>query len=73
MTNEYTNVPSCRGADCYTDHCLVVAIVRKILAGIKQATQNFDGERFNIRKLNDLEVRKQYQIEITNRLATLGP
>jgi hypothetical protein len=28
-------------------------------------------ERFNLRKLNDLEVRKQYQIEITNRYAAL--
>jgi hypothetical protein len=29
------------------------------------------GERFNLRKLNELEVRKQYQIEITNRFAAL--
>ena len=29
------------------------------------------GERFNLRKLNDLEVRKEYQIAITNRFATL--
>ena len=29
------------------------------------------GVRFNLRKLNDLEVRKQYQIEITNRFAAL--
>ena len=29
----------------------------------------FDGEGFNLRKLNELEVRKQYQIEITNRFA----
>jgi hypothetical protein len=28
-------------------------------------------ERFNLRKLNDLEVRKQYQLEITNRFAAL--
>jgi hypothetical protein len=28
-------------------------------------------ERFNLRKLNDLEVRKQYQIAITNRFAAL--
>jgi hypothetical protein len=28
-------------------------------------------ERFNLRKLNNLEVRKQYQIEITNRFAAL--
>jgi hypothetical protein len=31
----------------------------------------FDGVRFNLRKLNDLEVRKQYLIEITNRFAAL--
>ena len=35
----------------------------------KQAAQKSDGGRFNLRKLNDLEVRKQYQIEITNRFA----
>jgi hypothetical protein len=29
----------------------------------------FDGEKLNLRKLNDPEVRKQYQIEITNRFA----
>ena len=28
--------------------------------------------RFNLRKLKDLEVKKQYQIEITNRFADLG-
>jgi hypothetical protein len=31
----------------------------------------FDGERFSLRKLNELEVRKEYQIEITNRFADL--
>jgi len=30
-----------------------------------------DGERFNLRKLNELKVRKDYQIEITNRFAAL--
>ena len=28
--------------------------------------------RFNLRKLNELEVKKQYQIEITNRFSALG-
>ena len=28
--------------------------------------------RFNLRKLNELEVKKQYQIEITNRFPALG-
>jgi hypothetical protein len=37
----------------------------------KHAPQNLDGERFNLRKLNELEVRKRYQIKITNRYAVL--
>ncbi len=50
------DVPSFRGADCDTNHYMVVVKVR---------------ERFNLRKLNELEVRKQYQVEITNKFATL--
>ena len=49
----------------------MVAKGRESLAVIKQATQKFDGERFNLRKVNRLELRKQYQIEITNRFAAL--
>jgi hypothetical protein len=49
----------------------VVAKVRERLAVRKQVARKFDGERFNLRTLNDLEVRKQYQIEITNRFAAL--
>ena len=37
----------------------------------KQAVQKLDGERFNLRKLKDLDVKKRYQIEITNRFAAL--
>jgi len=37
----------------------------------KQAAQRFDRQRYNLRKLNELEVRKQYQIEITNKFAAL--
>jgi hypothetical protein len=40
----------------------VVAKVRERLAVSQQEVQKFDGERFNVRKLNELEVRKQYQI-----------
>ena len=31
----------------------------------------FHVERLNLRKLNELEVRKQYQIKITNRFAAM--
>ena len=37
----------------------------------KQAAQRFDRQRFNLRKLNEPEVKEQYQIEITNRFAAL--
>ena len=55
---------SVRGADCDTDHCLVVAEARERLAISKQAAQEFDVERFNLWKLSELEVRKQYEIKI---------
>jgi hypothetical protein len=37
----------------------------------KQEAQEFDVERFNVGKLNELEFGKQYQIEITYRFAAL--
>ena len=52
-------------------HYLVVAKDRVRLAVSKQDPQRFDGERFNFGKLNELEVRKQYQIEVSNRSAGL--
>jgi len=50
----------------------VVAKVRVRLAVSIQAAENFDGERFNVRKLNELEVRKHYQMDITNRYEAMG-
>jgi glycine betaine/choline ABC-type transport system substrate-binding protein len=49
----------------------VVAKVRERLAVIKQAAQKFHAERFNLKKLSELDVRKQYQIKISNRFAAL--
>jgi hypothetical protein len=49
----------------------VVAKVRERYAVRKQAAQKFHGERFNLRKLNELKCMKQYQIEITNWFAAL--
>jgi hypothetical protein len=64
-------VRSFRRADCNNDHYLVNAKVRKRLAVSKQVAQKFNREIFNLRKLNEMEVRKPYQTEITNRLPAL--
>ena len=47
----------------------MIAKVREKLAVGKQAAQRFDRQRFNLRKLNEPEVREQYQIEVTNKFA----
>ena len=65
------DIGSCKGADYGTDHYLLVAKVGEKVAVSKQKAQKCDGERFNLRKLNELEVRIQYQIEITNRFTAL--
>ena len=62
---------SFKGADCDTDHYLVVANIRERLVVSKQTAKKFDGERFNLGTLNELDVRKQYQIKISNRYAAL--
>jgi hypothetical protein len=40
----------------------VVAKVRETLAVCKQATKNFDVERFNLSKLSELEISKQVRL-----------
>jgi len=44
----------------HTDHYLVVTKVRERLAVSKDAAQKFDVKKFNLNKLSELEVRKQY-------------
>ena len=41
------------------------------LVGNKQAAEKFEVARFNFRKLSEMEVRKQYQIKLSNRFAAL--
>jgi hypothetical protein len=48
-----------RGADCITDHYLVTEKVTKILSARKQEAQTFEVQRFNLKKLMELEVREQ--------------
>jgi hypothetical protein len=49
----------------------VVAKVWERLAVSEQAAQKFDAEKFNLKKLSKLELRKQYQLKISNRFSAL--
>jgi hypothetical protein len=53
------DVQSFRGADCDADNYLVVANIRERLAVSKQTTQKFDMERFNLKKLDEVEGKEQ--------------
>jgi hypothetical protein len=49
----------------------VVAKVRERLAVNKQRSQRFDMERFNLKKLNDVENKEQFRVQVSNRFAAL--
>jgi hypothetical protein len=49
----------------------VAAEVRQRLSVSKQATLKLDMERFNLKKLNDVKVKEQYQVKISSRFAAL--
>jgi hypothetical protein len=49
----------------------VAAKLRERLSVSKRVAQKFDMQGFDLRKLNDAEVTKQYQVKITNRFAAL--
>jgi hypothetical protein len=54
-----------------TDHYLVVAKVRERPAVSKRGAQKIDTERFNVKKLDEVDVKEQYQVTIRNNFAAL--
>jgi hypothetical protein len=65
------DVRSFKSADCDSDHYLVVAKVRERLALNKQRSHRFYMERFNMKKLNEVEGKEQYCVEVSDRFADL--
>jgi hypothetical protein len=65
------DVQSFREADCDTDYYLVWAQIRERLAVSKQGMQRVHTERFNLERLNKVDGKEQYRIEISNRFAAL--
>jgi hypothetical protein len=65
------DIRSFRAADCDSDHYLVAAKLRKRLAVNKQRSNRFHMERFNLKKLNEVEGKEQSRVEISNRFQAL--
>jgi hypothetical protein len=49
----------------------VAQLLERILVS-KQARQKFDLERFDLKKLSDVDIKEMYHVEILNRFAALG-
>jgi hypothetical protein len=48
-----------------------VAKLRERISVSKRARQKFDVEKFDLKRLDDIEIKEKYQVEISNRFATL--
>jgi hypothetical protein len=62
------DVRSFRTADCDSDHYLVMANVTDRLAVDKQKLHRCNIERFNLKKLNEVEGKEKYRAVVSHRL-----
>jgi hypothetical protein len=64
-------VQTFRAADCDSDYYLVMVNVRETLAVNKERSHTFHMERFNLKKLKDVEDKVQFHVEVSSRFAAL--
>jgi hypothetical protein len=67
----HSSVLNAQSADCDTDHYLVMTKVRDRLAANKQSLQIFNMEKFNLKKLNEVESKENYRVEVRKRFVAL--
>jgi hypothetical protein len=60
-----------RAADCDTDHYLAVAKIRESIAVNSQGSHKFHMEKFNLKKLKEVEDKEKYNVEVPNRFAAM--
>ena len=63
------DVRSKRGADCYSDHHLVIAKIKLKLK--KMPSENTYRKKFNVKRLKDANTKETFELEIQNRFAIL--
>jgi hypothetical protein len=65
------DVRTFRAADCDTDYYLVAEKVRERLAVSTLRSYRFNMDRFNLKKLNQVEGKEQFRVGVSNRFAAL--
>jgi hypothetical protein len=50
---------------------MVMAEIKEGIAVTKQGSHKFQMERFNLKKLNEIEAKDKYHVQVSNRFAAL--
>jgi hypothetical protein len=69
--NWITNVRSIRGAECGTDHHLVLVNMKQCIKIVKTSTTTLE-KKIDIVKLSNTNIQKEYQVKVSNRFQALA-